>query len=97
MTTIQSQSTTNASSISQAAARAALTGDQSFVAEACTIYKERHDFVIERLNQIPGFECRPGDGAFYAFPDVTGAIERRGVADDTALWLKCLWHKPVSR
>ena len=85
MTTIQSQSTTNASSISQAAARAALTGDQSFVAEACTIYKERHDFVIERLNQIPGFECRPGDGAFYAFPDVTGAIERRDVVDDTAL------------
>ena len=85
MTTIQSQSTTNASSISQAAARAALTGDQSFVAEARTIYKERHDFVIERLNQIPGFECRPGDGAFYAFPDVTGAIERRDVADDTAL------------
>lgn len=85
MTTIQSQSTTNASSISQAAARAALMGDQSFVAEACTIYKERHDFVIERLNQIPGFECRPGDGAFYAFPDVTGAIERRDVVDDTAL------------
>ena len=84
MTTIQSQSTTNASSISQAAARAALTGDQSFVGEACTIYKERHDFVIERLNGIPGFECRPSDGAFYAFPDVTGAIERRDVADDTA-------------
>jgi len=85
MTTIQSQSTTNASSISQAAARAALTGDQSFVAEACRIYKERHDFVIERLNEIPGFQCPPSDGAFYAFPDVTGATERRDVADDTAL------------
>jgi len=82
MTTIQSQSTTNASSVSQAAARAALTGDQSFVAEACAVYKERHDFVIERLNQLPGFECRPGNGTFYAFPNVTEAIERRAVADD---------------
>lgn len=82
MTTIQSQSTTNASSVSQAAARAALSGDQSFVADACAAYKERHDFVVERLNRLPGFECRPGEGTFYAFPDVTEAIERRGVADD---------------
>ncbi len=82
MTTIQSQSTTNASSVSQAAARAALAGDQSFVTEACAIYKERHDFVVERLNQLPGFECRPGNGTFYAFPNVTEAIERRAVADD---------------
>ena len=49
--TIQSQSTTNASSVSQAAAHAALSGDQSFVAEACAVYKDRHDFVVERLNQ----------------------------------------------
>ena len=82
MTTIQSQSTTNAASVSQAAARAALNGDQSFVREACAVYKERHDFVVERLNQLPGFECRPGDGTFYAFPNVQEAIERRAVADD---------------
>ncbi len=82
MTTIQSQSTTNASSVSQAAARAALSGDQSFVAEACAVYKERHDFVVERLNQLPGFECRPGDGTFYAFPNVQEALQRREVADD---------------
>jgi aspartate aminotransferase len=85
MTTIQGQSTTNASSVSQAAARAALTGDQSFVAEACAVYKERHDFVVERLNQLPGFDCRPGDGTFYAFPNVQEAIERQAVADDVAL------------
>ncbi len=82
MTTIQGQSTTNASSVSQAAARAALTGDQSFVAEACAVYKERHDFVIERLNQLPGFDCRPGDGTFYVFPNVKEAVERQGVAND---------------
>ncbi len=83
MITIQSQSTTNASSISQAAAQAALSGNQSFVAEACALFKERHDFVTERLNALRGFECRPIDGAFYAFPSIAEAIEARGVADDT--------------
>ncbi len=84
MTTIQGQSTTNASSVSQAAARAALTGDQSFVAEACAVYKERHDFVVERLNELPGFECRPSSGTFYAFPNIAEAIERRAAADDVS-------------
>ena len=82
MTTIQSQSTTNASSVSQAAARAALTGDQSLVDEACAIFKERHTFVVERLNGLRGFECQPADGAFYAFPSIEEAIAIKKVADD---------------
>ena len=96
MTTIQGQSTTNASSVSQAAALAALTGEQSFVAEACALYKERHDFVIERLNQLPGFECDPCDGTFYAFPNVKGAIERRGVDDDVAICQQLLAETGVA-
>jgi len=82
MTTIQSQSTTNASSISQAAARAALTGDQTSVTDACSIFRERHSFVVERLNQLPGFECHPADGAFYAFPSIKEAIAIKKTADD---------------
>jgi aspartate aminotransferase len=82
MTTIQSQSTTNASSISQAAARAALTGDQTSVTDACSIFRERHGFVVERLDQLPGFECHPADGAFYAFPSIKEAIAIKNTADD---------------
>lgn len=84
MKTVQSQSTTNPCSVSQAAAQAALQGDQSCVAEMVAAYRERHDFLVPALNDIDGFECRPGDGAFYAFPRVTGAIRRLGLADDTA-------------
>jgi aspartate aminotransferase len=84
MKTVQSQSTTNPCSISQAAAQAALDGDQSCVAHMTRAYRDRHNFLVPALNEIPGFECRPGDGAFYAFPRVTGAIESLGLADDTA-------------
>ena len=62
MTTIQSQSTTNACTISQVAAEAALLGDQSSVGEMCSAFRERHDYVIQRLNGLPGFECTPCDG-----------------------------------
>jgi aspartate aminotransferase len=82
MTTIQSQSTTNASSVSQAAARAALTGDQQLVAEACAVFKERHGAVVEGLNALPGFSCPPAAGAFYAFPEIGEAIARKQLADD---------------
>lgn len=82
MTTIQGQSTTNVSSVSQAAARAALTGDQSFVDEACRIFKDRHAVIVERLNGIRGFQCQPTDGAFYAFPNIRDAIEIKKVTDD---------------
>ena len=84
MTTIQSQSTTNACSISQAAALEALDGDQGVVAEMAAAYRKRHDFLIPALNALPGFECRAGEGTFYAFPRVSEAIERLDLSDDVA-------------
>jgi aspartate aminotransferase len=85
MKTIQSQSTSNPCSISQAAATIALDGDQSCVGSMCGAYKERHDYIVDALNDIPGFECRQTDGAFYAFPRVTGALEKLSLAGDTEL------------
>lgn len=85
MKVIQSQSTSNACSVSQVAALAALDGDQTVVAEMSSQYHARHDYLVEALNGIPGFECRPGEGTFYAFPRVAGAIEQLGLADDVAL------------
>jgi aspartate aminotransferase len=85
MKTLQSQSTTNPCSVSQAAARAALEGDQSVVGEMVSEYRARHDYLVAALNEIPGFECRAGEGTFYAFPRVTDAIQRLGLANDSAL------------
>ena len=85
MRTVQSQSTSNPCSVSQAAAQAALEGDQGPVAEMCAAYRRRHDYILPALNDIPGFECRPGEGTFYAFPRVQEAITRLGLADDNAL------------
>lgn len=85
MKTIQSQSTSNPCSVSQVAAMAALSGDQSSVIEMTAAYKARHDFVVDALNAIDGFECRRGEGTFYAFPRVTAALKRRGLASDTEL------------
>jgi aspartate aminotransferase len=84
MTTIQGQSTTNACTISQAAARAALVGDQQCVRDMCAEFKARHDVVHARLNTIPGFVCPPGLGAFYLFPNVAAAMRRKGIDDDVA-------------
>lgn len=85
MKTIQSQSTSNPCSVSQAAAVAALNGDQSCVAEMTAAYKARHDYVIGALNEIDGFECRKGEGTFYAFPRIQGVLEARGMASDVEL------------
>ena len=84
MKKIQSQSTSNPCSISQAASVAALTGDQSGLAERNQAFKERHDYVVAALNAIPGFQCAEGAGTFYTFPTVSGAIAAKGTADDTA-------------
>ena len=84
MSTIQGQSTSNASSISQRAATAALNGSQACVAEMNQAFKERHDFVVAGLNAIPGISCRPGAGTFYAFADVEGAMRALGLKDDDA-------------
>jgi len=85
MTTVQSQSTSNACSVSQAAAVEALNGDQSCVAEMTTAYRERHNFVVDALNGIDGFQCRPGEGTFYAFPRVRGALDALGMENDVEL------------
>jgi aspartate aminotransferase len=82
MKTVQSQSTSNPCSISQAAARAALDGNQACVAEMAAEYRQRHDFIVDALNDVPGFACRPGEGTFYVFPFVTGAIDSLGIEDD---------------
>ena len=85
MKTIQSQCTSNPCSVSQVAAIAALDGDQQCVTDMNAAYKARSDYIVDALNTIPGFECRRGEGAFYAFPRVTGAIEAKGLEDDFEL------------
>lgn len=85
MKTIQSQSTSNPCSISQAASAAALNGEQAAVAEMTAAYRERHEYIVDALNNVPGFECRKSEGAFYAFPRVVGALERQGLAGDAEL------------
>ena len=84
MSTIQGQSTSNASSISQRAATVGLNGDQTCVTQMNEAFKERHDFVVSGLNAIAGISCRPGAGTFYAFADVTGAMRVLGLQDDNA-------------
>ncbi len=96
MKTVQSQSTSNPCSVSQAAAQAALEGDQRLVAEMCSAYRQRHDYLVAALNRIPGIRCRAGEGTFYAFPQVTDAIERLGLADDTALAEKLIHDAEVA-
>jgi len=82
MSTIQGQSTSNASSISQRASTVALNADQSCVAEMNKAFKARHDFVVAGLNAIPGISCLAGAGTFYAFAHVEGAMRALGVKDD---------------
>ena len=85
MKKIQSQSTSNPSSISQAASIAALSGDQTCVREMTRAFRERHDYVVAALNGISGFKCIPSSGTFYAFPSVSGALRAKGLKDDLAL------------
>ena len=96
MKTVQSQSTSNPCSVSQAAAQAALDGDQRPVREMCSAYRLRHDYIVAALNAIPGVQCRHGEGAFYAFPRVQEAVERLGLADDTALAKKLIAEADVA-
>jgi len=84
MKKIQSQSTSNPASISQAAAQAALDGDQGCIQTMVTAFKQRHDYVVGRLNAMPGIHCLPSQGAFYSFPDCRQAITKLGLADDLA-------------
>ena len=74
MAKLQSQSTSNPCSIAQAAATAALNGDQSFLAARNNAFKGRRDLVVSMLNQINGIHCPRPEGAFYVYPDVSGLI-----------------------
>jgi len=71
---MQSQSTSNPSSISQAAAVEALSGNQDFIEKNNAVFKARRDMVVGMLNQAPGLHCRTPDGAFYVYPSCAGAI-----------------------
>jgi aspartate aminotransferase len=86
MKKIQSQSTSNPTSISQVAAQAALEGDQSCIQPMIKAFRERHDFVVAALNRIPDITCLPADGTFYCFPHVQPVIDRLdGVGNDVEL------------
>ncbi|MGH6982559.1 MAG: pyridoxal phosphate-dependent aminotransferase, partial [Stellaceae bacterium] len=88
MTMLQSQSTSNPSSVSQAASVEALNGPQDFIAKHNAIFKERRDLVVSMLNQAPGLHCPRPEGAFYVYPSCKGVLGKRTpegktVADDT--------------
>lgn len=94
MKNIQSQSTSNPCSISQAAAEAALSSDQDCVSEMSAAFEERHDFVVEELNKISGISCSKSQGTFYCFANIDEAIQQtEGVENDvefaTYLLTKC--------
>ena len=74
---IQSQSTSNPSSISQAAAVEALNGQQNFIKERAEAFKERRDFVVRSLNNIEGISCLTPNGAFYVFPSCKGLLNKK--------------------
>ena len=83
MKKIQSQSTSNPASISQAAAVEALNGSQQCVQDMLVEFKKRHDMVVEKLNAIDGVDSLHSDGTFYVFPDISGAIANiDGINDD---------------
>ena len=96
MRKVQSQSTSNPCSISQAAAVAALNGSQECIQTMLVEFKKRHTFVVERINQIPGFKCIEADGAFYAFMDVSEALEMKGMTNDAELSTALLEDKLVA-
>ena len=75
MSNLQSQSTSNPTSISQAAAEAALLGDQSCIKPMLNAFKERHAFVVNAFNEIKGLKCIDAKGAFYSFPFAKNAID----------------------
>ena len=86
MDKLQSQSTSNASSISQAAALEALTGPQDFIGDMVEAYQGRRDLVVDMLNQAAGITCHKPEGAFYVYPSMQGCIgltSRTGIAIDS--------------
>ena len=88
MITVQSQSTSNASSISQAASVAALNGPTDFIPKNVAVFKQRRDLIVSMLNQTKGLKCPRPEGAFYVYPSCAGAIGKttpdgKVIKDDT--------------
>jgi aspartate aminotransferase len=101
MDKLQSQSTSNASSVSQAAALEALTGPQDFIGEMVEVYRQRRDLVVEMLNASAGIHCHKPEGAFYVFPSVHGCIGRTSakgaaITDDEAFVIALLDEQGVA-
>ncbi|RUO19302.1 aspartate aminotransferase [Aliidiomarina iranensis] len=96
MKKVQSQSTSNPASISQHAALAALTGDQSFIAEMVTEFRARHDTLVADLSKIPGLKVISGDGTFYTFPNIEGLMAKVGVETDVELCERLLSEANVA-
>ncbi len=94
---IQSQSTSNPSSISQAAAVEALNGHQNFIKERADAFKERRDFVVKSLNDIKGINCLLPNGAFYVFPNCKGLLNKKTkIKTDTEFVKKLLEQSMVA-
>ena len=86
MAKIQGQSTSNPCSVSQKAAEAALRGEQTCIQQMLMAFKERHDWVVNELNTLPGIECLAGDGTFYAFFKVSDLLDQiPSISNDTEL------------
>jgi aspartate aminotransferase len=97
MKTLQSQSTSCASSISQAAASTALNNTCNELPEMNKEYKKRHDFVVSELNKIDGVECKPTDGTFYVFPSFEDYLKKNKLlSNDTELALYILEKAKVA-
>ena len=93
MKKIQSQSTSNPTSISQVAATAALQGPQDCIKPMVNAFKERHDYVVAALNAIKGVHCLPSDGTFYAFPDMSDAIAKAGSFENDVAFAEFVLEK----
>lgn len=101
MDKLQSQSTSNANSIAQAAAVEALLGQQDSVEEMRKVFEQRRDLVVEMLNQAPGMNCHKPDGAFYVYPSIHGCIGKTSkggvlIKDDEAFALTLLAEEGVA-
>ncbi|MBD1135005.1 aminotransferase class I/II-fold pyridoxal phosphate-dependent enzyme, partial [Pelagibacterales bacterium SAG-MED47] len=90
---IQSQSTSNPSSISQAAAVEALNGKQGFIKKRANAFKKRRDFVVKSLNSIKGISCLNPNGAFYVFPSCKGLLNKKTKLKTDTDFVKMLLEK----
>lgn len=96
MQKLQEQTVCHPNSIAQHAALEALNHDSDIHQDAKTSFKARHDFLYHALNQLPGVEVKPTDGAMYLFPKVTGLIRNLGLRNDEALAEYLLEHADIS-